>query len=80
MFYNAEQTLLQIYIELGHWVPRQQRQSAPSSLLTMRTITTVLLWSSLSLTSLALPPNYDDIDMSIDQPSNEKVDIRFTKS
>ena len=27
--------------------------------------------------SLGLPQNYDDIDMSIDQPKNEKVDIRF---
>ena len=26
--------------------------------------------------TLCLPQNYDDIDMSIDQPTNEKVDIR----
>ena len=26
--------------------------------------------------TLSLPQNYDDIDMSIDQPKNEKVDIR----
>ena len=26
--------------------------------------------------TLCLPQNYDDIDMSIDQPKNEKVDIR----
>ena len=46
----------------------------------MRTITISILWLWLSQSSLALPPNYDDIDMSVDQPSNEKVDIRFTKS
>ena len=32
---------------------------------------------SMSGLSLGLPQNYDDIDMSIDQPKNEKVDIRF---
>ena len=32
---------------------------------------------SMSGISLGLPQNYDDIDMSIDQPKNEKVDIRF---
>ena len=44
--------------------------------MTGRSVTVFILLALHHHVSRALPQNYDDIDLSIDQPKNEKVDIR----
>ena len=39
-----------------------------------------IVWSMVSRGVENLPQNYEDIDMSVDQAKNEKVDIRWIRS
>ena len=39
-----------------------------------------IVWSMVSRGVESLPQNYEDIDMSVDQAKNEKVDIRWIRS
>ena len=50
---------------------------APASPTMSGKLTTFLIIQMVVINTVSgLPQNYDDIDMSIDQPKNEKVDIR----
>ena len=50
---------------------------APASPTMSDKLTTLLIIQMVVINTVCgLPQNYDDIDMSIDQPKNKKVDIR----
>merc|ERR1712227_746603 len=51
------------------------QSSIPAIMLGKKITISLILFSILTVTINGLPQNYDDIDMSIDQPKNEKVDI-----
>ncbi len=67
--------LLMFCIDTPHYIQKSRCQSVPVSMGASLYLVLAAALSTAKIT-LSLPQNYDDIDMSIDQPKNEKVDIR----